>query len=305
MWSVIPVEKPTSGPPAFPWTAANTSSKRCLTSGTTRRASSIKSAPTTATSTSFASRPPRRRACGSWSHSAREEIRDGREARPPSSVLQHRAGVLVAVLFVRLGIKIRAALLQRLVLFVGNAVGIGPGVLTNAGDLPGDLGARLAPGDLEAVAADLARNVQARLRSANRRQLIAEVAVERLEVLRKLDPRLPARIEACDAVVDVHHVRRFDKGVRQIFVGGVERIVNLERAAQLAQVAIDLEIAIDRDGAAKTAAATIDLKSAVEPSITAAVHPKRVLARVDSGEYGETASGIFEDASDSSRTRSG
>lgn len=48
------------------------------------------------------------------------------------------------------------------------------------------------------------------------------------EVFGQLDEGFAAGIRRHIAVVDVHHVRRFDEGVREIFVFGIKRVIYFE-----------------------------------------------------------------------------
>src|SRR5208282_5904327 len=71
------------------------------------------------------------------------------------------------------------------------------------------------------------------------------------------DPDRASRIEGGDAVVNVHHVGRFDEGVVEILVGGIERVVDLERARALGEVAADENVALEVCGVIPPAAAGI------------------------------------------------
>ena len=65
------------------------------------------------------------------------------------------------------------------------------GVLTYASNLPGNPAASLAAGYFEAVARDFFRDVKVRPRCPNRRQLIAEIAVQCLEIVWQVYCRFP------------------------------------------------------------------------------------------------------------------
>jgi len=62
---------------------------------------------------------------------------------------------LVASYSIQFGIEVGAALLVRVAFFNGNAMGVGPGILTNSRDLSGNLDAGLAGEDGEAIVVDL------------------------------------------------------------------------------------------------------------------------------------------------------
>ena len=96
---------------------------------------------------------------------------------------------------------------------------------------------------------------RARQGATDDRQLVAEVAVERLEVRRQLDGREALAVGGDVAVVDVHHVRRLDEGVLQVLVRRIERVVDLERAAALGERAVDGDVALEVAGVAVRAVA--------------------------------------------------
>src|SRR5262249_13391585 len=152
------------------------------------------------------------------------------------------------------GPKVMTALNFRLRLFDRDAVGISEGVLPDASHLPGDLDVRLVSLDREAMARDLAPDEGLR-ELADDRELVAEVAVERLEVIGQSHGRFAVGAGRYDAVVDVHHIGRFDERVVEIFVGRIERMVNLERAAEFREVADDVHVAAEapRPGRARPA----------------------------------------------------
>src|ERR1700733_517317 len=143
--------------------------------------------------------------------------------------------------------QVLSPLLPRLLFLVWNTMRVGECILSNAGYLPGHFAFRFASADLEAVACHLLDDVQVRPRRTNRSQLIAEVPIQSFEIIRQSNPNRALRVENRNPVVDVHHVRRFDKRVIEIFVGGIERVVDLERTTALAQVASDVDIAVDVD----------------------------------------------------------
>src|SRR6476646_7842640 len=84
-------------------------------------------------------------------------------------------------LAVALGVEILALIFRRFVFLNGDPVLVGPGVLSDACDLPGNLHARLATRYLEAVALHLLRDVQVRSRRADRGQLVAELLIQRVK----------------------------------------------------------------------------------------------------------------------------
>src|SRR4030095_14553630 len=125
--------------------------------------------------------------------------------------------------------EVRAAFRDRFHLFNLDAVRFGVSVFANAGQLPRHFHPGFAPRDLEPVPVHFLRDVN-RSEAADAGQLIAELAVERFEPIWQRNHGGAVFAEGDDAVVDVHHIGRFDERVIQVFVFGIERMVNLERA---------------------------------------------------------------------------
>ena len=96
---------------------------------------------------------------------------------------------------------------------------------------------------------------------ADCRQLIAEIGVERLEPRGHADGGCAAAVGNDVAVVNVHHVGRFDERVVEIFVGGVEGMIDLESAAGFAEIAFDLHIASEKAGKGTRPGADIGVDS--------------------------------------------
>src|SRR5258708_1468298 len=157
--------------------------------------------------------------------------------------------VLVIGRAVQLWVQVVAPLALGLLDFYWNAMGVGPGILANAGYLPGHFHPGFAAGYLELVVRHFLGNVQ-RSETANASELVAVVLVERPEPFGQVDDRLTVGVKHDVAVVDVHHVRRFDKGVVEVLVGGIQRIINLERAAALAEISRNVDIACKESGEA-------------------------------------------------------
>src|SRR6516162_7375252 len=86
--------------------------------------------------------------------------------------------------FFRRAIELRmdvvAAFARGLVGLDRNAMGVGPDILSNAGNLPGDFHARLTARDLETVVPNLLCNVDGG-KATNAGELVPEVPVERFE----------------------------------------------------------------------------------------------------------------------------
>src|SRR4051812_40131010 len=77
-------------------------------------------------------------------------------------------------------LQVLAALISSLVLFHGNAMRIGPGVLATAGPRRGPSGASPAAGVLEFFVLIFLRNIPGGI-TADAGDLIAKVAIERIE----------------------------------------------------------------------------------------------------------------------------
>lgn len=109
--------------------------------------------------------------------------------------------------------KILSLLLRRLHFFRRDAISVGVGIVPNARDLPGDFDMRFIRANHETIARDLLGNYGLG-ELADHCQLIAKVAVESFEVVGQDYGRHTALIGPDVAVVDVHHVRRFNERVR-------------------------------------------------------------------------------------------
>ena len=107
------------------------------------------------------------------------------------SAVSHAVQALFGGLAPGLGIEIRPRSAFRLLLLDRDPMRFGPGVVADAGHLPGDLGAAAPPRIRKRLPSTFARDPERRP-AAERRELVAEVAVERLEPVRQLDPRLAA-----------------------------------------------------------------------------------------------------------------
>src|SRR5450432_3551190 len=105
----------------------------------------------------------------------------------------------------QLGMKVRTAFLLRLQLLDRNAMGVGPCVLPDTGNLPRNFHAGFSACDLEAVALHSLCDVNWS-KAIEARQLVAEVAVQRLKPLGQRDECLAVPVEGCVAVIDVLHV---------------------------------------------------------------------------------------------------
>ena len=94
------------------------------------------------------------------------------------------------------------------------------------------------------IVGQLLGNVEVRSRRTDRRELIPGVAVQRAEPVGHADGGFAAFIQSGDAIVDIHHVRRFDGGVREVLVGRIERVVDLQGGIVAVYIAINDNVSI-------------------------------------------------------------
>src|SRR5580704_5127447 len=107
-----------------------------------------------------------------------------------------------------------------------DAVRIGPGVLANAGHLPGNFDVRFVGVNDESIVGDLTRDDRLR-ELADHGQLVAEVAIEGLEITGQLNDCLACGVGCDVAVVNVFHVWRLDSCVLQKLIGRIQRMIHL------------------------------------------------------------------------------
>src|SRR5580704_16913810 len=160
-----------------------------------------------------------------------------------------------------LGMDVVAALVFRLVDFHGNAMRIGPSVLPRTGNLPRDFHIRLVGLYGELVGLNFGGHNRLRELS-DRGQLIAEITIQRLKPSRQLDGRIACRIGGNCTVVHMLHVIGFHGGVVQVFVCGVQGIVDLGLPARELEIAGYIYIAL------KPASPGIATSSNTENSVT-------------------------------------
>lgn len=126
------------------------------------------------------------------------------------------------------GVEIAALLGFRFLHFDRAAVRVGLGIVTDTRHLPGNLRSGLAASDLETIPGYFFCNVEIGAGRSDGGQLIAEILVQRFKIAGELDRGASVGIQHDDAVVNVLHVRRFNRSVEQILLGGLQRVVDLE-----------------------------------------------------------------------------
>jgi hypothetical protein len=145
---------------------------------------------------------------------------------------------------IELGMNVIAALARVLLLFDHQRVSLRIGILADSRDLPGDLHIRLVRPNAELMVGDFAaHNRLGEL--PDHGELIAEVGVERLKPLRQLDGRQPLAIRGDGTVVDIFHLRRTNRGVEEILVGGIERVVHFDLRAHSVKRTGDFYVALE------------------------------------------------------------
>src|SRR5260370_15220230 len=187
------------------------------------------------------------------------------------------------LLLKQLWVQIRAALVA-LVFFYCDVVGVGVGVMTDAGHLPAHFGMRTPAGNQEVVVLNLTSNIKVRSRRANSRELVAEVLVQRLEVIRQCHPGLAFAVDGHHTIVDVFHLGRFNRGMIEVLVGGIKRIVNFEVFGSSRNGAADAEsssymhVAAGAAGCQDDAAALVATEpgAAIDPHVPATTPPATV-----------------------------
>src|SRR5580658_2100098 len=102
-----------------------------------------------------------------------------------------------------------------------------PSVVTDAGDLPGNLHACAAAGDLEVVILNFLRDINGR-RTPDSGELITEIAIERFEPFGEIHNGFAFAIEHDVTAINVRHLGRLDGSVGEILAFRVEGIVNAE-----------------------------------------------------------------------------
>src|SRR5260370_38908241 len=96
---------------------------------------------------------------------------------------------------IKFGMEIVTALAGTLLFFNGDAVSVGPRVLTNTGHLPGNFQAWAAARDPECAILDFLCDVD-RSEFTQASKLVAKVAIERFEPLGEINCGLAVRVHA-------------------------------------------------------------------------------------------------------------
>src|SRR5580698_3928151 len=174
--------------------------------------------------------------------------------------MMHLRDARFALMPEQLRMEVVTLVLRRFVHFHLDAVRVGPGILTDSGYHPGHLHARFAGFDCETAVGDFCCD-DGLCELADHGELIAEIGVQCLEPRGHADYGCPAAVGDDSPVVDIHHVGRFDEGVIQVLVSGIQRVIDFEGAAAFAERAVNLHIAEEIAGIALGPAAALDENS--------------------------------------------
>src|SRR5579871_154836 len=169
----------------------------------------------------------------------------------PLHYLRHVCVIHVALMrsAIEFGIDVVSAVARGLCDLDGHGMRLLPGILANARYLPGNLEACCTTGDAEGVVLNFLRDMQGGSRGSDRRQLITEVAVQRLEPAREMDRGLAVFVEHRIAAVEIERFRRLERCVIEIFVCRVKRMIDPEAlGARYHEVARDADVAGERTG---------------------------------------------------------
>src|SRR6266545_6250337 len=153
--------------------------------------------------------------------------------------------VLRIRLTVQVGMQIETAFRLDLGLLDRDPIRVREAVVPDSCDCPGNLRAGLPSGNPELIARDLLGDVEVGSGRADRCELVAEVAIERFEPVGKKNHGFHCRIEKDVSVVNIHHVGRFDEGVVQILVLGIQRMIDLESPSAFGESSGYVEIPSD------------------------------------------------------------
>src|SRR5579863_7613608 len=141
--------------------------------------------------------------------------------------------------------KVETLELGFLLFFHWNAIRVRPGILANSRHLPGHFDAGQAGSDLELVVLDLLRDYRL-CKLTDDGELVAEIPVEHIEPIWQRDSCQTGAVCGDVAVVNVHHVRRFDEGVVEVLIGRIERVIDMELSTCFGKFAVDVDIAVEK-----------------------------------------------------------
>jgi len=101
-----------------------------------------------------------------------------------------------------------------------------PFVAANPGDLPANAESRVAASDTEFSVAKGGSDVKVGSGGTDGSELIAQFAIYAGEPAREADFRFAFAIELDDAIVEIFHFVGFHGGVAQVFVRGIQRMID-------------------------------------------------------------------------------
>lgn len=142
--------------------------------------------------------------------------------------------IILAWLLEYIRVEIRAALGSGFVFFYRDAMSLCVSVVANAGDLPRHFHIGFATGNLEAIVLYFLSDEE-RSKTADAGQLITEITIERLKIIRQADAGFASAVQGYNAIIDILHIGRFNEGMRQGFIFRIKRVVNFERTSRFGE----------------------------------------------------------------------
>src|SRR2546423_9378836 len=106
-------------------------------------------------------------------------------------------------------------------------IGFGECIVTHSRDLPRDFHVRNTGANRKLMPRDLLADDGLR-KLSDHSELVAEIGVEYFEPVRQRICCLPAAVGSDVPSVDVHHFRRLNRSMSQIFIGRVKRVIDPE-----------------------------------------------------------------------------
>src|SRR5579863_439443 len=161
---------------------------------------------------------------------------------------------------VQLGMNIEAAQPSFFSLLNYKRVRLGVGILPHTRHLPGHFHVRFVGANAELVVLDLTGHDGLR-ELPDHCQLVTEVSVEGLKPLWQLHRYMATAIRGDVAGVDVHHLRGFDRGVNQVLVCRIQRMVDPEVLGPGENCSGDVEVAAKVSGVATRTNGGVDTVS--------------------------------------------
>jgi hypothetical protein len=126
---------------------------------------------------------------------------------------------------VQFRVDVVSTLAAALLRFDLHGVSVGPGIVSNAGYLPGHFDIRLVSSNSKFVSGDLAAD-DGLSELSHDGQLIAEITIGGFKPFRHCDDGISVVIGDDISIVEIDHVGRLKGRLREVLVGGVQRMVD-------------------------------------------------------------------------------